>query len=83
MTLRNPPRSLAGGRTPRPPGGDATERRSLRDVGAAGLARASTPVGEGRMAPETAAARGRRPMDFRGRAQAHGAGDGLGLCPAG
>ena len=35
--------------------------------------RASAPVGEGRMAPETAAARGRRwPMDFRSRAQALG-----------
>ena len=45
--------------------------------------RASALVGEGRMAPETAAARGRRPMDFRSRVQALGAGDGSGLCPAG
>ena len=28
------PRRLAGGRAPRPPGGDVTERRSLHDVGA-------------------------------------------------
>ena len=66
------PRRLAGGRTPRPPGGDATERRSLRDVGAAGLACASTPVGEGRMAPETAAVRRWRPIGLHSRAQALG-----------
>ena len=32
------PRSLAGGLVPRLPGGDVTEKRSLRDVGAAGRA---------------------------------------------